>query len=69
MLLLITMLLAVTVGLAVVGHLSAPATQRKEWSSWTMRDLLATAYRGNDTLAEGPRYQYDHIARTAPTFR
>lgn len=69
MLLLITMLLTVTVGLAVVGQLSTPATQRKAWHSWTMRDLLVTAYRGNDRLAEGPQYQYDHIARTAPTFR
>lgn len=69
MLLLLTMLLVVTIALAVVGHLSAPAAARKEWHRWTLTDLLATAYRGNDTLAEGPRYQYDHIARTAPTFR
>lgn len=69
MLLLITMLLTVTVGLAVVGQLSAPASQRKAWRSWTLRDLLVTAYRGNGTLAEGPQYQYDHIARTAPTMR
>lgn len=69
MLLLLTMLLTVTVAMAAVGHLSTPAGQRTEWSSWTLRDLATTAYRGNETLAQGPRYQYDHITRTAPTFR
>lgn len=62
MLLLIAMLLVMTVGLAVVGHLSSSAGQRKDPYEWTLRDLAVRAYRGNNMLAAGPRYQYEQIA-------
>ncbi len=57
------MLLLLTVALAVVGHLSSSAGERKDPYEWTLRDLAVRAYRGNDLLAAGPRYQYEQIAR------
>lgn len=65
MLLLIAMLLVMTVGLAVVGHVSSSAGQRTDPYEWTLRDLAVRAYEGNDLLAAGPRYQYEQIAQTA----